>query len=611
MIRGYKIPLLKPVFQAQEPSNAKFSELERFNLRLEISKLHRIGAVLPCNDIPGQFISKIFLIPKTDNTYRFILNLKSFNKMVDTRHFKMEDFRTATRLLSPLCYMASIDLKDAYFLVGMHESSKKYLRFKFDLQTLEFQCLPFGLSSAPYIFTKILKPVVTFLRSKGLFIVNYLDDFLCLGKSYDDCLNCVSETINLLNFLGFVINAKKSKLVPSQCCKFLGFEFNSVDMTLSLPIEKRIKISDFVLNISKKKHIKIRDFAKFLGVLTSASPAVPYGWMYTKLFEREKFLALRESHDNYDDKMILNENLKVDFSWWEQHVMTSRNPIRSGQYSLEIFSDASMSGWGVMCNGERSHGFWDAAESQCHINLLELKAAYIGLKYFARAVTNAEILLRIDNTVAISYINRMGGIQYTHLNDITRDIWKWCEERRLFVFASYIKSKENVEADEESRRTNIDTEWDLSSMAFNKIVAYFGKPEVDLFASRLNTKCSSYVSWKRDPSAFNVDAFTIDWSSYYFYAFPPFSLILKSLRKIINDGAIGIMVVPYWKSQPWYPLFLSLACQDPVYLSPNEHLLLSPSREPHPRWRTLTLVSCQLSGRPSRNKTSNPKPLML
>lgn len=148
-------------------------------------------------------------------------------------------------------------------------------------------------------------------------------------------------------------------------------------------------------------------------------------------------------------------------------------------------------------------------------------------------------------------------------------------------------------------------------MAFNKIVAYFGEPEVDLFASRLNTKCSSYVSWKRDPSAFNVDAFTIDWSSYYFYAFPPFSLILKSLRKIINDGAIGIMVVPYWKSQPWYPLFLSLACQDPVYLSPNEHLLLSPSREPHPRWRTLTLVSCQLSGRPSRNKTSNPKPLML
>lgn len=233
-----------------------------------------------------------------------------------------------------------------------------------------------------------------------------------------------------------------------------------------------------------------------------------------------------------------------------KHIITSKNSIRSGQYTLEIFTDASLSGWGVMCNGERSNGFWDATESRCHINLLELKAAFIGLKCFARNKYNSEILLRIDNTVAISYINRMGGIQYTHLNYITRNIWEWCEERRLYIFASYIKSKENVEADEESRRTNIDTEWDLSSTAFNKIVNYYGEPEVDLFATRLNAKCSSYVSWKRDPSAFNVDAFTIDWSSYYFYAFPPFSLILKSLRKIINDGATGIMVVPYWKSQP-------------------------------------------------------------
>lgn len=396
MIRGYKIPLLKPVFQVQEPCNTKFSEFEKLNLSLEIEKLQRIGAVLPCNDISGQFISKIFLVPKADNKFRFILNLKSLNKIVDTRHFKMEDYRTATRLLSPSCYMASIDLKDAYFLVGIHETSKKYLRFKFELQTFEFQCLPFGISSAPYIFTKLLKPVVTFLRNKGLFIVNYLDDFLCLGNTYDDCLSCVSETLKLLTFLGFVVNDEKSKLVPSQCRKFLGFEFDSVDMTLSLPIEKRIKISDFVRDISKKKYIKIREFAKFLGVLTSACPAIPYGWIYTKVFERAKFLALRESNENYDCRMVLGNNLEKDFSWWKQHIMIIKNPIRSGQYTLEIFTDASLSGWGVMCNGERSNGFWDAAESQCHINLLELKAAFIGLRCFARSMLDSEILLRID-----------------------------------------------------------------------------------------------------------------------------------------------------------------------------------------------------------------------
>lgn len=593
---GYKIPVCTPVLQNVAPANTNFSDLERLNLQSEIEKLIKMGAVLPCEDKPGQFLSKIFLIPKSDGKFRFILNLKSFNKFVDNRHFKMEDYRTATKLMSRDCFMACVDLKDAYFLINMHDSSKKYLRFKFEQQTYEFQCLPFGLSSAPYIFTKLLKPVVSFLRDKGLFIVNYLDDFLCLGNSYDDCLNCVNETVNLLTNLGFVINYEKSQLVPSQCRQFLGFELDSVNMTIGLPIGKRNKILNLVKDVSKSKHIIIRDFAKFLGVLTSACPAMAYGWMYTKLLEREKFLALKKSNNNYDAEMAINKILINDFIWWQENIINLSNPIRDGKFSLEIFSDASLTGWGVMCNGERSNGFWDSVESQNHINQLELKAAFIGLQCFASNIRSSEILLRIDNTVAISYINRMGGIQYTHLNDIARRIWKWCEERQLYVFASYIKSKDNVEADEESRRMNIDTEWNLSTIAFNNIVDEFGQPEIDLFASRLNTKCQRYISWKRDPSAFNVDAFTIDWSPYFFYSFPPFSLILKCLRKIINDKATGIMVVPHWPSQPWFPLFKSLMAREPIYFYPDRNLLLSPSREPHPRWRKLTLVSCQLSG---------------
>lgn len=96
-----------------------------------------MGAVLPCEDKPGQFLSKIFLIPKSDGKFRFILNLKSFNKFVDNRHFKMEDYRTATKLMSRDCFMACVDLKDAYFLINMHDSSKKYLRFKFEQQTYD------------------------------------------------------------------------------------------------------------------------------------------------------------------------------------------------------------------------------------------------------------------------------------------------------------------------------------------------------------------------------------------------------------------------------------------------------------------------------------------
>lgn len=105
-------------------------------------------------------------------------------------------------------------------------------------------------------------------------------------------------------------------------------------------------------------------------------------------------------------------------------------------------------------------------------------------------------------------------------------------------------------ADKESRRLPKETKWGLAPWAFEKIIKNFGKMNIDLFASNLNAKCKDYVSWKKDPDAIAADAFTLNWSSYKFYAFPPFSLILKPLRKIIQDKAEGAVVVLYWPTQP-------------------------------------------------------------
>lgn len=160
----------------------------------------------------------------------------------------------------------------------------------------------------------------------------------------------------------------------------------------------------------------------------------------------------------------------------------------------------------------------------------------MGLKCFCKNINNSEILLRIDNSTAISKINRMGGIQFPHLNQITRKIWQWCERSNLFIFASYI-IRDNIEADKASRVSNIDTEWELQESCFQQLIIDFGQPEIDLFATRINKKCLKYVAWKRDPDAYNIDAFTLRWDNYFFYCFPPFSIILKCIRKIINDEA--------------------------------------------------------------------------
>ena len=123
-------------------------------------------------------------------------------------------------------------------------------------------------------------------------------------------------------------------------------------------------------------------------------------------------------------------------------------------------------------------------------------------------------------------------------------------------------------------------------------------PEVDLFASCSNRKCTRYFSWKIDPGSEVIDAFTVSWEEMYFYAFPPFSIILKILRKIKRDLAQGIVVVPSWPAQPWLPPFRHMLRKDSIKLKPNKDLLISCNSQYHRLWRSLSLEAGILSGKP-------------
>lgn len=197
----------------------------------------------------------------------------------------------------------------------------------------------------------------------------------------------------------------------------------------------------------------------------------------------------------------------------------------------------------------------------------------------------------------MAYVNRMGGTHSIRLYKVAREIWQWCETRNLTISASYIPSKENIEADYLSRVHNVDTEWELCPVVFGKIVRKFGRPEIDIFASRTNSKLERYISWHRDPNAETIDAFTVNWERWFFYAFPPFAIVLKTLRKICAEGARGIVVVPYWPSQPWFPLFRSMLISDVLIFKPRTNLLLSPCRSTeHSLAHQLSVMVGVLSG---------------
>ena len=107
--------------------------------------------------------------------------------------------------------------------------------------------------------------------------------------------------------------------------------------------------------------------------------------------------------------------------------------------------------------------------------------------------------------------------------------------------AAHIPGSENAIA--ESRNFKDNTEWTLEETIFGKIFNLF-QPHLDLFASRLNSQLKTYVSWQPEPESWAVDAFSLNWNTLKCYAFPPFSLLGRTLSKICQNQAEGILIAP-------------------------------------------------------------------
>lgn len=598
IVEGYKLPFDEIPIQKKEPPEPVLSREDILALPELLDELMVKGAISRCHPSKGQFLSSFFLLEKPNGEKRFILNLKRLNKFITAPHFKLEDLKNVLRLIRPGNFMATLDLKDSYFLIPIDKRYRKYLRFSFQGQLYEFNCMPFGLNTAPQVFTKLLKPLAHSLRSQGFLSVIYLDDILLLGKTPESCKKNVAKTRALLESLGLVLNLEKCQLEPEMEAKYLGFIIDSEKFEVRLPERKIEKILKLIGNMENRRSCKIRELANLIGTLVSVCPAVEYGPLYIKVLEREKVLALQKAGGgDYSRRTTVSSKIRPDLLWWKENITIAKRLIRDSSFKLEIFTDASLSGWGAYCDGESTGGWWSCEEKESHINVLEMKAASLGLKCFASRLEHGQVLLRIDNTTAIACINKMGSVQYKQLHNEAKELWQWCERRELKVFASYIASKENCEADAESRKKPTDTEWALAGWAFREIEKEFGKFDIDLFASYSNRKCEKFISWHRDPLSYAIDAFTIDWSDLDFYAFPPFSLISRVLKKILDEGSEGVLVVPYWPAQCWYPLFEQMRVGKLITFQPQKDLLVSSFSSHHPLHKSLTLAVSRLSGK--------------
>ena len=176
---------------------------------IKIESLLQKGVIVHSEHEPREYISPIFSVPKNDGNARLKLNLKEFKKYVKYAHFKMESIDSILQLVSPGCWMASIDLKDAYYCVKIHPSHQKYLKFRHNGTLYMYTAYPNGLASCPRKFTKLIKPVTAKLHNQGHIIAGYFDDFIILHDTYEGCAVSVAEAVLTFDKLGFVVHPQK------------------------------------------------------------------------------------------------------------------------------------------------------------------------------------------------------------------------------------------------------------------------------------------------------------------------------------------------------------------------------------------------------------------
>ena len=590
---GLKLDLQQYPHQ-EHYSTHPLSKIEAKVINLELEKLIKKKVIIYSKHEPNQFVSGIFTRDKKDGNKRMILNLKKFNKIVNYEHFKMETINNVLNIIQPNVYMASIDLKDAFFSVPVHIDHQKFLKF-YHKFLFQFTCMPQGYGPAMRVFTKISKVPFSELRGLGHDSVVYVDDSYLQGNTYESCLKNVIDTINLLRELGFIIHPDKSVLIPVQEITFLGFVISSKSMTLTLTIEKKIKIKKLLVNCLDRDKISLRELAKIIGNMVASFPAVTYGPLHYRNLEKEKIRGLKQNRGNFDCKIVLSHNAVADINWWINNIDNSCHQITKPNPDLTIYTDASLTGWGITDGKSPSRGLWHSSEID-NINVLELKAIEIGIITYYKKRCFRHIRIMCDNITAISYINNMGGIKSKTCNNIAINIWNFAVENKFWISAAHIPGINNKEADKQSRIVDDATEWQLNPNIFQVITKEFGKPDIDLFASRINRQLDTYVSWHPEPEAIAINAFSMIWHNAYFYIFPPFSIIGQVIAKIRRDKTDAILVVPDWSTQYWYPQLIRMAKVPPLKFKPSTRNLMLPHRpdELHPLHKKLQLMAIRV-----------------
>ena len=574
-----------------------------------------IGAVKQVPLSSAHFLVPWFVIRKPEGTgvkLRLICDCRKINQFLQPTHFKLDHIHNIFPFLRPGMWACKVDLKNAYFHLGLGDALKPYLCMLVGGEVYQFQGACFGLSTLPQLWMSVMKVFLRKWRKQGLMVFVYLDDILVLANSESLALSSITTVVKDLDDSGMVINYPKSQLAPVQLLTHLGFSLDLKQGFLGVPPPKLKAMRKELGKLVTHSHLSCRKMAAILGQVRSFLTAVPFLRAFTGKMVQ---FVNQCQHLGWDCAPPVPSELKQQvlqvkdlLASWAGRSFGGISPIRT------LHSDSSTHAWGGLDldSGNYVQNFW-REKGALHINVKELQAAVETVKSLANP--GELVHLCVDNSVAFSYL-RKGGGRIPHLNTLMESLWTWCLHHHIQVEVELVKSADQ-RADALSRPLRDKGAYTLHAHVLHlvlRVVQPWVQPNIDMFASPGDQQFPLYVTRTPHWQAHLVDSLTCSLMSiHHCYANPPWKVIGLWLNRLLDHPNVTcLMVTPMWDSAAWWPLLLRLRVpKSPSLLIPPHWGMFSNcwgEEMPPTRWPLLCSV---LSGASYKKKASPLKPSTL
>ncbi len=551
---GVELEFVGPVFQdrrqlpcTKDQRQWVFQELERLLLTGAIEEIHshELETKL-CHLSPVFVVSK-----KGPKKYRLVIDLRGLNSGLRDRPIRFENLTQVGRIAGKGWWMITMDLSQGYHHVTMAPESRKYLGFRFGDRVFRWLVLPFGLKSAPFVFTKTVREMVKYLRKNKVHLVVYLDDFVIMAPTREELLwirdHCITPT---LHRLGWVREPSKGQWDPTQRTEVLGLIVDLIQGKFFIPQVKVNKIKSYTVKVHLKLRLAKRKLASISGYINSVTRAAPILRLYCR--EIYRLIGHPTTPKGWKEMVEVSAQLKQDMAWIYVNIDRYNGAPMWHQSEVQILqTDASDLAWGGVFQHHKAAGTFSVTEQKYHIMYKEMLAVLLALRSLKGHLGGKRLRLQTDNTTVVAYLENGGG-SLADLNLIVKEIWAELQlQGAILVSTEWIRgATQNQMADQLSREIDWD-DWGLMPDVFQLITTKWHLT-IDRFANHQNHKLPRFNSRLLCPNTEAVDCFSQRWEGENNYWLPPFSLIHRVLRQVIEQKAAGVLVIPIWPAQPWW-----------------------------------------------------------